>query len=121
MNPMVSPTLTFDNLPYREKTFCLPAVSLAKIETCTTQPIPRVSRIAIPESQETKRMQVRELIRLLEANGWELRNQSGSHRQFKKAGHPYLATVSGKPSSDVPAGTLSSILRNTGLKEHLKE
>jgi len=59
---------------------------------------------------------VRDLIKLLEADGWFLVDTVGSHRQYK---HPIKAgkvTVAGKLSDDVRKGTLASILRQAGLK-----
>jgi predicted RNA binding protein YcfA (HicA-like mRNA interferase family) len=61
-------------------------------------------------------MKVREVVRLLEEDGWYLARTRGSHRQYK---HPFKAgtvTVSGKPNVDVPPGTLNSILKQAGLK-----
>lgn len=62
-------------------------------------------------------MKVGELIRLLEDDGWTLVRMKGSHRQFKNPAKPGTVTVAGKPSLDVPAGTLSSILKQAGLKK----
>ncbi|MFC0269049.1 type II toxin-antitoxin system HicA family toxin [Kushneria aurantia] len=62
-------------------------------------------------------MKVKELIRLVEQDGWEQVRSRGSHRQFK---HPFkrgLVTIAGKPSTDIPPGTLNSILEQAGLKE----
>jgi predicted RNA binding protein YcfA (HicA-like mRNA interferase family) len=53
-------------------------------------------------------MKVREVIRLLESNGWFLKETRGSHRQYK---HPTLA------GRVTVAGTLNSILKQAGLKE----
>ncbi|MEX2263221.1 MAG: type II toxin-antitoxin system HicA family toxin [Bryobacteraceae bacterium] len=61
-------------------------------------------------------MKVRDLIRLLESNGWRLRTTKGSHRQFKHPGKQLLATVPGNLGKDVPIGTLKAILRNAGLE-----
>ena len=41
----------------------------------------------------------------------------GSHRQFKNPNKPGTVTVAGKPSLDVPPGTLSSILKQAGLNK----
>ena len=60
-------------------------------------------------------MKVGELIRLLEQDGWTLIRTKGSHRQFKNPGKPGTVTVAGKPSLDVPPGTLRSILKQAGL------
>ena len=54
--------------------------------------------------------------RLLESNGWVQVRMKGSHRQFKHTSKPGLVTVSGKPSVDVPPGTLNNILKQSGLK-----
>jgi predicted RNA binding protein YcfA (HicA-like mRNA interferase family) len=61
-------------------------------------------------------VKVREVIRLIEADGWRLVVTEGSHRQFKHASKTGRVTVSGHPGDDMPRGTLSSILRQAGLK-----
>ena len=60
---------------------------------------------------------VREIISLLEENGWVLVRQRGSHRQFKHPVKPGVVTVSGNLGRDIPPGLLNSILRQSGLKE----
>ena len=62
-------------------------------------------------------VKVREIIRMLEADGWFLVQQEGSHRQFKHATKRGRVTVAGKPGHEVPKGTLASILRQAQLKE----
>lgn len=62
-------------------------------------------------------MKVGELIRLLEDGGWRLARTRGSHRQYKHANKPGVVTVAGKPSVDVPRGTLNAILKQAGLKK----
>ena len=61
-------------------------------------------------------MKVKELIALIEANGWLQVRQKGSHRQFHHPARPGTVTVSGKPNVDVPPGTLNSALKQAGLK-----
>jgi predicted RNA binding protein YcfA (HicA-like mRNA interferase family) len=61
-------------------------------------------------------MKVREVIKMLERDGWKLVRTKGSHRQFKHPIKPGTVTVAGKPSLDVPPGTLNSILKQAGLK-----
>ena len=61
-------------------------------------------------------MKVRDLIKQLELEGWFLARTHGSHRQFKHSGRPGTVTVAGKPSVDVPPGTLNAILKQAGLK-----
>ena len=61
-------------------------------------------------------MKYRELITLLEKDGWYLVRQKGSHQQYH---HPIKAgavTVAGKPNKDVPKGTLNNILKQAKLK-----
>lgn len=60
-------------------------------------------------------MNVREAIRILEADGWRLERQRGSHRIFRHPTKPGTVTVAGKPSTDIPPGTLGSIRRQSGL------
>jgi predicted RNA binding protein YcfA (HicA-like mRNA interferase family) len=56
-------------------------------------------------------MKVKDVIRLLEAEGWFLVATRGSHRQYKHPVRPGRVTVAGKP------GTLNSILKQSGLKD----
>jgi len=62
-------------------------------------------------------MKVKELIETLEADGWFQVRMKGSHRQFHHASKPGTVTVAGKPSIDVPPGTLNSALKQAGLKK----
>ena len=62
-------------------------------------------------------MKVREIIRLIEDDGWFLVATKGSHRQFKHPFKPGRVTVAGKPADDLAPGTLNSILKQSGLKE----
>jgi predicted RNA binding protein YcfA (HicA-like mRNA interferase family) len=62
-------------------------------------------------------VKVKEVIKLLEQDGWYLARTRGSHRQFKHANKFGVVTVSGKESIDVPRGTLNSILKQAGLKK----
>lgn len=62
-------------------------------------------------------MKVKDIIKLLEGDGWYLVRTKGSHRQFKHPSKPGLVTLSGKLSVDVPPGTLNSILKQAGLKK----
>ena len=60
---------------------------------------------------------VKEVIAILEDNGWTLVRQSGSHRTYKHADHPLLVTVSGRWNRTVPVGMLTSIRRTSGIEE----
>jgi predicted RNA binding protein YcfA (HicA-like mRNA interferase family) len=61
-------------------------------------------------------VKVRDVIRLIEADGWTQVRQRGSHRQFKHPTRPGLVTIAGKPGDDLAAGTLNSVLKQAGLK-----
>jgi len=60
---------------------------------------------------------VKEVIAILEDNGWTLARQSGSHRTYKHPGHVLLVTVSGRTNSTMPVGMLTSIRRASGIEE----
>ena len=62
-------------------------------------------------------MKVKDVMRLLEGEGWFLIATRGSHRQYKRPVLPGRVTVAGKPSDDLAPGTLNSILKQSGLKD----
>ena len=61
-------------------------------------------------------VKVREVIRLLERDGWRLERQSGSHRQYRHATKPGTVTLAGNLGNELKPGTLASVLRQAGLK-----
>ena len=61
-------------------------------------------------------MKVREVIKLLERDGWREVRSRGSHRHFKHPTHPVLVTVPGSDGSELAQGTLNAILKKAGLK-----
>jgi predicted RNA binding protein YcfA (HicA-like mRNA interferase family) len=61
-------------------------------------------------------MKVKDLIQLIEGDGWYLARTRGSHRQYKHPNKIGLVTVPGKLSDDLAPGTLNSILKQAGLK-----
>ena len=61
-------------------------------------------------------MKVREVVKQIEKGGWRLARTKGSHRQYKHPHKPGLVTIAGHPSHDLAPGTLSSILKQAGLK-----
>lgn len=63
-----------------------------------------------------KVVKVSEIIRRLEADGWFLKNQEGSHRQFIHPTKKGKTTVNGKPSLDIWGRLLQSIETQSGLK-----
>ncbi|CCI35101.1 type II toxin-antitoxin system HicA family toxin [Microcystis aeruginosa] len=66
-------------------------------------------------------MKVRDVIRLLEQDGWYLSRTRGSHRQFKHSLKSGLVTVSGKLSDDLAIKTLRSIFKQAQLNKYLEE
>jgi predicted RNA binding protein YcfA (HicA-like mRNA interferase family) len=61
-------------------------------------------------------MKVRDIIKLVEADGWRMVKQVGSHRQYKHLAKRGKVTIAGHPSMDVAPKTLNSILDQAGLK-----
>ena len=59
-------------------------------------------------------MKVRDVIKMIERDGWYLVRTRGSHRQFKHPEKPGLVTVPGKPGDELAPGTLNSILKQSG-------
>jgi predicted RNA binding protein YcfA (HicA-like mRNA interferase family) len=59
---------------------------------------------------------VRDMIKLIEQDGWSLDRTRGSHRQFKHSSKRGLVTIAGKPGDDIARGTENSILKQAGLK-----
>lgn len=62
-----------------------------------------------------KPMKVRELIKLIEADGWQLVRTHGSHRQFKHPVKPGKVTIPGHLSETLPPKTIKSILEQAQL------
>jgi predicted RNA binding protein YcfA (HicA-like mRNA interferase family) len=62
-------------------------------------------------------VKVRELIRILERDGWEFVVMQGSHQQFKHPRKPGRVTEAGNLGKDVPSETLNNIWKQAGLKE----
>jgi predicted RNA binding protein YcfA (HicA-like mRNA interferase family) len=60
-------------------------------------------------------MNSREIIKLLNADGWTLARVKGSHHQFTHPDKPGLVTVK-HPDGDIPLGTLRNIERQAGWR-----
>ncbi|MGI2902751.1 type II toxin-antitoxin system HicA family toxin [Tolypothrix sp. VBCCA 56010] len=63
-------------------------------------------------------MKVREIIKLIKADGWYLARTRGSHRQYKHPIKAGLVTVAGKLSDDLASGTLNSIFKQAQLIQY---
>jgi predicted RNA binding protein YcfA (HicA-like mRNA interferase family) len=62
-------------------------------------------------------LKVREMIRLIEEDGWVLVHATGGHRQYKHPTKRGRVTVPGQLGRDLPLGTERSILRQAGLEK----
>jgi predicted RNA binding protein YcfA (HicA-like mRNA interferase family) len=60
-------------------------------------------------------VKVRDVIKLVEKDGWRLMVMEGSRRQYKHPSKPGRVTVAGHPRDDVHPKTLKSILVQAGL------
>ncbi len=56
-----------------------------------------------------------DIIRAIEADGWNLVRINGSHHHFRHPTKPGTVTMP-HPRKDVPIGTLKSIERQSGVK-----
>ena len=61
-------------------------------------------------------MKVRDVIRLIENDGWRLVAQQGSHRQYKHSEKPGRVTVPGKPGDDLHPKTLASVFKQAQIR-----
>ena len=62
-------------------------------------------------------MKVKDVLTLIQEDGWYLVHTKGSHRQFKHTSKEGRVTIAGKPSDGLPPGTLNSILKQAALKK----
>ena len=62
-------------------------------------------------------MKVKDVIKMIEKDGWQLVRIRGSHRQFHHQTKGGTVTIAGKESVDMPVGTLNSVLKQAGLKK----
>ncbi len=62
-------------------------------------------------------MKVRDIIKLIKADGWYLVETKGSHQQYKHPTKLGRVTIAGHPNDDLAPSTLNSILKQAKLKE----
>ena len=63
-----------------------------------------------------ERLKVKEVIKLLEADGWFLKTTKGDHRQFVHPTKKGKVTVRGKPSEVLSQFLLNSIAKQAGWR-----
>lgn len=61
-------------------------------------------------------MKVREIIKIIENDGWILSRTKGSHRQFKHPSKSGTVTIAGHERDEIHPKTANSILKQAGLK-----
>jgi predicted RNA binding protein YcfA (HicA-like mRNA interferase family) len=65
----------------------------------------------------TGSVKVRDIIRIVEQDGWIQVRQKGSHRQYHHPSKVGTVTVAGHPSMDLDPKTERSILKQAGLNQ----
>jgi predicted RNA binding protein YcfA (HicA-like mRNA interferase family) len=62
-------------------------------------------------------MKARDIIKLIEKDGWYWKRTSGSHQVYKHPTKTGTVVVAQHGSKDIPEGTVKSILRQAGLEQ----
>ncbi|HET7089174.1 MAG TPA: type II toxin-antitoxin system HicA family toxin [Anaerolineae bacterium] len=62
-------------------------------------------------------MKVRDVIQIIESDGWYLVVTKGSHRQYRHPTKPGRVTIAGHPSHDLAPGTLNSIFKQAQVEK----
>jgi len=65
-------------------------------------------------------MKIRDVVKLIEADGWYMVATKGSHRQYKHSVKTGRVTIAGHPNDDLAPGTLNSIFKQAKLKKPKK-
>lgn len=63
-------------------------------------------------------MKVRDILKVLSSEGWSTVRIRGSHRQLRHPEKEGTVTVAGKPSLELPPGTLKSIVKQAKLDQN---
>lgn len=61
-------------------------------------------------------MNSKQLVKILQQNGWQLKDQKGSHQQFIHPVKQGKVTVAFHGTKDIAPGTLRAILKQAGIK-----
>lgn len=61
-------------------------------------------------------MKAKEVIGLIQKDGWYFERQTGSHKIFKHPAKKGIVVVPEHGKEDIKMGTLNSILKQAGLK-----
>jgi len=60
-------------------------------------------------------MKIRDVLKRLDEDGWQVVRQEGSHRILKHSTKRGIVVVAGHPSKDLKTGTLQSVWKQAGL------
>ena len=61
-------------------------------------------------------MKYRDIIKLIEQDGWFWKRANGSHQIYKHPTKHGIVVIAYHGAKDIPEGTLKSILRQAGLE-----
>jgi len=61
-------------------------------------------------------MKLRDVLKLIEEDGWYLVATKGSHRQYKHSKKPGRVTIAGHLNDDLAPGTLNSVFKQAQLE-----
>ena len=76
----------------------------------------RCPAFAVSSPTYGRAVKVRDVVRLLEDDGWRLDRQRGSHRQYRHADKRGTVTIAGQAGDELKTGTLASIFRQAGIE-----
>jgi predicted RNA binding protein YcfA (HicA-like mRNA interferase family) len=62
-------------------------------------------------------MKIRDVIKLIEDDGWYLVITKGSHRQYKHPTKSGRVTIAGHPADDLAPGTLNSVFKQAQVQK----
>lgn len=60
-------------------------------------------------------MKIRDVLKRLDEDGWQVVGQEGSHRILKHPTKRGIVVIAGHPSKDMKTGTLQSVWKQAGL------
>ncbi|MFZ5877773.1 MAG: type II toxin-antitoxin system HicA family toxin [Chloroflexota bacterium] len=66
-------------------------------------------------------MKIRDVIKIIELDGWYLVVTRGSHRQYKHPIKPGRVTIAGHPADALAPGTLNSVLKQAQVKKPVRK
>jgi predicted RNA binding protein YcfA (HicA-like mRNA interferase family) len=65
-------------------------------------------------------MKIRDVIKIIEDDGWYLVETKGSHRQYKHPTKLGRVTIAGHPNDDLAPGTLNSVFKQAQVAKPRK-